>query len=74
MCFLYLISCLINIISLLNYNRDTEEFDDLTNVVEVLAIIMMVSSFILLIFWFAVKYPTIRRMNWEKYYLTNSRK
>ena len=68
---LYLIALIINICLLFFYNAKEATFKNSRGNLNLLRIILSIASaslaFTFGIFWFLFKYPTLRKINWEKY-------
>lgn len=72
---LYLIAIVINICLLLFYDPKSGDFSNfrgnLTALRTSLSLLSALMAFIFGAFWFGVKYPTLRKINWEKYDMTH---
>ena len=71
---LYAVALALNLIMLIFYDEEDDNFSNHRGNMKaarvVLSVILIVLSFLFTVFWFAVKYNTVRKINWEKYYLT----
>lgn len=77
MILLYVMGLSLNLMLLLCYDEIGDDFSSSrcsTNGARyALSIIIILLSVIFGAFWFVVKYNTIRKINWEKYYITHTR-
>lgn len=76
--FMYLLAVIINILFLILFDNNSKNFFEWNPLslhlsVTILAVIDSSLAFILMIFWFFVKYPTIKRIKWENYNLVSRR-
>ena len=74
---LYFIALAINIMFLMFYDENDKDFSNSRGNAEIpikiLSVVSAVISAIFLLFWFMSRYPTIRKIKWENYYLINSK-